>query len=55
MKCPICESQLGWIGDFTCDEVTGCECEEGIVGLWYCTGENCDAQLQITTNCKGYE
>lgn len=50
MICPVCSKLLHWIGDFTCDEVQGCECEEGIVGFYQCA--SCDAKVQITTNCK---
>ena len=53
--CPICQTLLGWIGDFTCDEVHFCECEEGTVGYWVCMNDDCRAKIQITTDCKGDE
>lgn len=55
MICPVCQNPLGWIGDFACDEVHGCECENGIVGYYECTSAMCDAKVEITTNCSGDE
>lgn len=50
MNCPECNSQLGWQSDFMCDEVHGCECEDGIVSFQYC-GE-CDDLYTYTTDCR---
>jgi len=50
ITCPICEHSMIWQSDFTCEEVFGCQCEEGIVSFHICS--NCDARIQLTTNCQ---
>jgi hypothetical protein len=45
--------EIKWHGDFMCDEITGCECGEGIVHILSCSG--CEANIQMTVYCKGEE
>jgi len=51
--CSMCNSDLHWSGNFTCEEVNGCECTNGVIGYWYCS--KCKSQFEITTNCKTLE
>ena len=32
-----------------CEEVYGCECEQGVVGMYNCP--RCKAHVEITTDC----
>jgi hypothetical protein len=48
--CPICSNELTWQNDFTCEDVRGCTCEEGIVSHWICS--ECEAFIEVSYNCK---
>lgn len=51
MICPRCTSSLHWQSDFMCDEIYGCVCEKGVVGIYSCP--YCKAHVEITTDCEG--
>jgi hypothetical protein len=51
MICPRCTSPLHWQSDFMCDEMYGCVCEKGVVGIYNCP--YCKAHVEITTDCEG--
>ena len=53
MKCPICGNELRWSADFSCEDIFGCECGEGIVGEYSCAV--CHAEITVQTDCKGEE
>lgn len=53
MICPICTEPLYWSSDFICDEVYGCECRNGVVGMYNCP--RCKAHVEVTTDCSSNE
>lgn len=50
-QCFRCGGPLVWQSDFTCEEVSLCGCEEGIVTFLECKGD-CEASYQVTYGCK---
>ena len=53
MYCPVCQRDLNWSSDFMCDEIYGCECSKGVVGLYNCS--HCKAHVEITKWCEGMD
>ena len=46
-RCMSCGKQLGWIGDFTTEEVYGEGVPDGVTGLYTCG--DCELDYEIST------
>jgi hypothetical protein len=50
MLCTQCHEDLHLTVSFTCEDVNGCDCGEGMIYFYNC--KDCNVQIEVTEDCK---